>query len=293
MQTHTILAPFHAQHPDVAPILILAPTPRCGSTLLQRAINEGGDAIIYGENFLWAEWMPKLVAADLDKATRKIQITLATFEEFMRGNKGMDASALYPDYEAYYTMLLGFFYQIGEFYREQSSRHGYSRWGMKHQMHDWVSFSHFMRLLPTYRGIILYRDVVAVAKSKYARWPESLTTPAQFHQLGRRWRDNLRYLLKQNNPQTMIVKYEDLTAGKQEYIPRIEEHLGLRLSREAFERKVNVHTFDDSKGEVGETYKAPAELAEPMVSALLKGAAPLYNHLGYQYDLSSMAHENN
>ncbi|MBI2311684.1 MAG: sulfotransferase [Betaproteobacteria bacterium] len=281
--TSELIQAVKGQHPGISPIVIMAPTPRSGSTLLQRAINQGGQAVIYGENFVLMEQLPKLVVANVGDLAKKIQITGETARRFLEGNRGLDASALFPDYLVYRRTLLAFFFQLCEFYREQAGRDGFGRWGLKHQLRDFSSFRHFVSLVPGWRGIVLYRDAVAVASSIRARWPRNLQTGAQFHQLGMRWQNNLRYLLKLEGPNILVVKYEDLVASKEEQVTRIETHLGIALAREAFAKRVNAHVFDARTGKTGETYVAPATLPEPLVRTLLQGAEPLYGQLGYCY----------
>ena len=266
---------------DLSPVLIMAPTTRCGSTLVQRAINEANGAIIYGENFLLVEKMPNMLLGNLaSNYSAKIQAVDATLRTFLEGDKGMDASGLLPDYARYRRLLLESFYRVVAFYRDESRASGYERWGMKHQVQDAGSLRYFLRMLPQFKAITLYRDVLAVARSVRARWPENLQNAQQYHELGRAWQANLRFLRNIRPERMLQVRYEDLDGeGREACLARIEAHLGLALSRRAFEKKVNAHRME--AGRPTELYVPPAEVPPDMARALLQGAQPLYRELGY------------
>jgi hypothetical protein len=248
---------------------------------VQRSINLGGDAIIYGENFLFAEFAPYHLGGDLGDIGHKSRVCDATMDEFMGGNKGMDASSLYPNYKGYRRMTLELFYRMGEFFRDESRKLGYEKWGFKHQIQELPRFHNFVRLIPKLRALTLYRDALDVAKSVRARWPQNLHDERQAFAQGRRWREHLRYLLQMRPSENLVVRYEDLIARREQFVPRIEAHLSVKLAPEAFEKKVNVHGFDAAGGKHLDEYMPPAELPEPMIRAVLAGANPLYEELGY------------
>ena len=276
-----ILHELQAQYSRLSPIIILAPTPRCGSTLLQRALNLGGQTIIYGENFLMAEFAPHYLAGDLDDIAVKARVSDKTMTDFLDGNRGMDASSLYPDYIAYRRKLLGYCFEIAELYRLESLKHGFAKWGFKHQLRDPRMFGNFTRIMSDFRAVTLYRDVVDVAKSTRARWPQNLQDARQAFAFGRRWRDNLQFLLGLTGDRNLVVRYEDMVGDRERWIPRIEAHVEAAVAPAAFERKVNVHNFSLESDRPMEGYVPPAALPEPMLRAVLHGAAPLRGQLGY------------
>jgi hypothetical protein len=269
------------QHGHPAPLLILAPTTRCGSTLLQRAVNGAKQAIIYGENFIFMEGAPMLLGGQLSDIDVKSRAAAASLDAFLNGDRAIDGSGLFPDYGAYRKQLLSLFYQIADFYRRESSKQGYARWGLKHQIANLAGFNNFVQMVPGFRSVTVFRDAVDVAKSMQTRWPENLATEAQCFEIGKRWRENLAYLLRLDRARNLVIRYEDLVARPDEFIPRLESHFGLALSREAFQKKVNVHTFDAATGKAGEAYRPPSDLPGEKLRALLEGAQPLYGRLGY------------
>jgi len=282
------LAPLMAHFKDLAPILVLAPTTRCGSTLLQRAINLAEDAIIYGENFLFMEGVPRtLCGGALRDLVRNARVVKATQDAFLAGDKGMDGSALFPDYVAYRRQLVAGFYGLARFYREQAARAGYQRWGLKHQIRNLEGFRYFVDYIPDFRAVTIYRDVVAVARSIATRWPDQARTAEHCAVIGRRWRDNLQFLLTLDPPRNLVLRYEDLIAAPETYVPAIATHLGVRLSRDAFAKQVNVHGFDADAGKPLEGYVSPRPLAEAKRQAVVEAAAPLYAQLGYSREVAA------
>jgi hypothetical protein len=275
------LSRLRRSHGEPEPILILAPSTRCGSTLLQRAINQAGEAIIYGENFILMESGPLLLGGQLADIEPKARAAQASLERFLGGDKGMDGSALFPDYQGYRELLLSCFYRMADFYRDQSLRHGYRRWGLKHQIASLAGFHNFVQLVPGFRSVTLYRDLLDVAKSMQTRWPENLDSEAKCLEIGRRWRENLAYLLRLDRGRNLVLRYEALAADPERLVPAIEKHLGVALGRAAFAKRVNAHTFDPETGQAGETYRPPSELPAGKLRALLQGAQPLYSQLGF------------
>jgi hypothetical protein len=287
VQTEEIVSELKARFSGIDPILVLAPTPRCGSTLIQRAINLGGDAIIYGENFLLAEYAPNFLAGELDDLALKAKVCDATLAQFLSGKKGMDASNLYPDYMAYRRKALMQCFEMADFYRDESLKLGYARWGLKHQIRHLAMFRKFLHLLPRFRAVTVYRDVVDVARSVMARWPQDIKDERQAFAYGRLWRNHLRYLFSVDPGLNLMVRYEDLLSRQDEVIDSIERHLGLRLGRDAFARRVNTHSFDLQREAPIEDYAPPAPLPDALRKALLAGASPLLQELGYSPVLAS------
>ena len=285
MQNSTVdplIETLRAEHGALRPMLILAPSTRCGSTLLQRAINEAGEAIIYGENFIFMESAPMLLGGKLDEIPAKARAAQASLSAFLGGNKGIDGSGLFPDYQAYRKLLISLFYQIGDFYQQESTRHGYRRWGLKHQIANLAGFHNFVQMGPAFKSVTLFRDLVDVAKSMHTRWPENLATEQQCFEIGKRWRDNLAYLLRLDRNRNLVIRYEALVAEPDKLIPQVEAHLDVTLARDAFDKKVNAHTFDPVTGQAGEIYRPPTSLEPEKLRALLHGAQPLYERLGYR-----------
>ncbi len=278
-----LVAEYQAAHAGDAPLMVLAPTQRCGSTLLQRALNATERAVVYGENFYLVEMRPPQLMVPLDAFDRKRRFTALTAQRFFQGGADIDATALFPDFDAYGRLLLGDFYGLLRFYRQDAEKRGRSGWGLKHQLRRAVDFELFRRFAPPFRSIIVHRDLADVAKSFKARWPQQLSTPEQLHALGRRWADNLAYLLEMPG-ETLALRYETMVAEPERTIAQIEAFCGVPVSRAAFDVRVNAELgaakLQRADGGAGE-YIPPAELDPDALARVRAPAAAMLERLGY------------
>lgn len=266
------------------PIILAAPTQRCGSTLIQRAINQGRDAVIFGENFLFMEKHPFLIGGPFQDLDVKISETQAFMEVFRDSTRHQDATHLYPDYRGYLKTLLQGFYGIAEHYRAEAEALGVTQWGIKNQILNVNGFSNALFFLPGRRLIVLYRNPLAVARSFRARWPDQLATPEQVRDLGRRWRTNMEFLMSCKK-RCFQLRYEDMEADRESIVGNLEDFLGCRISRQAFDTRVNAHLrkrqFDDLGGKGTGVYIKPAALTPEEERILIEGAGEMYVRLGY------------
>jgi len=262
---------FKAQYKHINPIIILAPIQRCGSTLLQRMINAGGKAIIYGENFYLSETLPRSVGDIAGNLEKKAAITTPTMEQFMQGDRGMDATTLFPDYTAYGTQVIKSFYDLLNLYQEQSEANGFKHWGIKYQMRDARGAHHFLNLLPNIRLIAINRNLMEVAKSYYARWPEQLPNEQSFAALGQRWKVHNQFMQQIKLPH-LAIRYEAFMEDKEGYADRIAEAVGVKIDKSQLEKKINIHATDPNAPKAeqqdGGHYLKPKELPDYGVKVL-------------------------
>ena len=74
------------------PVFVVAPARRCGTTLLQRALNSSGTAIIYGENFMFLEVLPGSLPGILGNLPLKKARTREVREQVLSGNYDIASS---------------------------------------------------------------------------------------------------------------------------------------------------------------------------------------------------------
>src|SRR5262249_11390796 len=176
-------SPVKISGPDSPPpraVFIVAPARRCGTTLLQRALNSSDNALIYGENFTFLESYPGLLPGILASMPLKKARSRDVRREVLGGNYDIDASAMFPDYEDYAKLMKAHFYEIANYYEKWSREYGRRVWGLKHQIRNADNFAAFMGLLPAARFVFVYRNVFDVARSDRARFPGDYTSTASF-----------------------------------------------------------------------------------------------------------------
>ena len=283
----SIIQDLKQRYAELNPILITAPVQRCGTTLLQRAVNAGEEAVIYGETFFTLEKHPLCIAGPATDFDNKKKITDATEEAFFDGKRDMDATALFPDFEAHCRMALETQYTLTKQFHDYSIEKGFKRWGWKHQPQELQGFRNFLLMMPQVSLVVIYRDLLDVAKSFRARWPNQLATEQQLVDFGKRWSDNLTFLLNRSEPK-LVIHYESMVENPEPVIKKLEEFLGIKLDHGQFKKKVNAH-FDQQdikkqdlkKSKEGGKYKAPAKLNSKEIEPLLSQAKQLYTQLGY------------
>jgi hypothetical protein len=270
--------------PGNAPIIVVAPAHRCGTTLLQRALNSTGVVLIYGENFQFVDNYPKILREITNNLPTRRSRTREIRERVLGGHYDVDASAMYPDYDGYVRLMVANFYRLSRFYDAQSHRHGRSMWGIKHQIFSLQGFSFFVRLLPQARYIFLYRNVFDVARSGKARFPQSYRSVENYAALGRNWSQNTQFMRSRSGNNFLHLEFAEVMDRPDEVIDRIEAHCGITgIDPAVFRHRINVSPVLDqlTEAEQQTSYRQPVALTQAELSALLPEAEAACRRFGY------------
>ncbi len=270
------------EYSHLCPIVILSPTQRCGATFMQRLFNAGGQSLIYGENFYLTEVLPRHIGDMLRHFDRKVNMTEKVFNRFMDGERGMEGTALFPDYRLYAEQVLMQFYQLLDFYHQESLRHGFTHWGIKYPIRDLEGAKRFLMLLPDAKLLVITRDLQDVARSLYARWPEALPNTRAFTQFGKRWAAHTDFL--QTAPaEAFTIAYEQFVASPYDTLEQMEQYFEVRIDSRELSRRINIQDSDPRyttqqhhRPEINGYYIPPAELPKDATKALLMGAGEVY-----------------
>lgn len=253
------------------PVFIIAPSRRCGTTLIQRALNSSSKALIYGENFNFLENYPAILGGVWTNLAGKKERTKLVRDQVLGGFSDIDASALFPDYEEYAGIMRRHFYAIAQYYERATLSYGRNIWGLKHQIRRFEAFSMFRQLLPTARYIFLYRNIFDIARSDKARFPLDYRNPDSFTALGRNWSRNTGLMRKIVQPNVLHVEYEELSREPLEVIAKLHAHCPLSGIRpEVFRNRINVSPIIDqlAEKEIVTSYRPPADLTNADLEAL-------------------------
>jgi hypothetical protein len=270
------------------PIIIAAPTQRCGTTLIQRALNSTKQAIVYGENFHLVENIPEIVANIETNLDVKVERTTSSREQLILGRYDQDLSALYPDYGAYAALIKAKFFDLLNFYAAESVRHGFARWGVKNQITNLNGFLSLVRLVPNLTCVIVYRDIGEVIRSHKARFPRTLSTLNDYRAYGARWARNYRVLRSFRGPGCLHIEHRDLVQSPDFFIDRLEKICGISgIDRAVFTRKINVSPIIDTLtlDEAESGYRPPADLSVEEYEAVMSTAGETALHYGYSVQL--------
>lgn len=266
------------------PVMVVAPSRRCGTTLLQRAVNSSGQVVIYGENFNFVENYPAILKGVLHHYEIKCQNTAFARDKLLSGDYDFDASMLYPDYEAYVKMMRDNLARMYQFYESSTAGYGYEGWGLKHQIRDADAFLQFMKLFPRLRYIFVYRNIVDVARSEKARYPHQYPEPRCFAALGQRWSGNIEAMRRVAGAEIFHLEYRELAEAPEQTMEKLKAFCGLdHIDPAIFERRVNVSPLLDrlSEEERETGYRRPSRLSAQDHAALLLHAEATCRRLGY------------
>jgi hypothetical protein len=258
-----------------APIFIVAPSHRCGTTLIQRALNSTGRAIIYGENFHLLENIPAIVAQAHTNLALRIERSAEVREQVLAG-QDIDASPMYPDFAGLAALYRSFLREMLQYYEDKSRAYGRARWGLKHQIMRLDGFQGFLSLVPNGTYIFVYRNVFDVARSGKARFPSVYQDARSFHELGTTWHAHMETLRAVRGANVLHLEYEEIQSDPETTARRIESHCGVvGIRRDVLQRRINVSaTFDRLVGEETLThYRRPAQLERQELAALMQSAA--------------------
>ena len=269
---------------STAPIIIVAPATRCGTTLLQRAFNSTGQAIIYGENFNLVENYPGIIGMVFRNVPLRKERTAEVRQQVLSGDYDIDASPMFPDYEGYAEINRQNFYRLISYYEERSRSYGRTVWGIKHQIRVLDGFSVFMRLLPQARYVFIYRNVFEIAPSHKARFSPGYPHPKDFADLGRTWSRNLRAMRAVKQPNVLHLEYAELAGNPEGAIALLESHCRIGgIRREVFSRRINVSPLIDrlDQAEAETSYRTPKPLEPHEEGELLQAAREACEEFGY------------
>ncbi|MCP4380697.1 MAG: sulfotransferase [Hyphomicrobiales bacterium] len=253
------------------PVFVVAPARRCGTTLLQRALNSSGTAIIYGENFMFLEVFPGSLPGILGNLPLKKARTREVREQVLAGNYDIDASAMFPDYEDYARTMRSQLYQVAGYYRKWSLSYDRQVWGLKHQIRRAESFAAFMNFFPRARFVFIYRNIFDVARSDRARFPNDYPSAENFAALGRKWRHNMDFMRSVRRDNVLHIEYAEIESDGQRFVSLLEEHCGVPgIKPDVFSHRINVSPVIDTLDaqETKTSYRPPASLSLAEYDAL-------------------------
>jgi len=261
----------------LSPLFILAPTARCGITLLQRLLNSSREIIIYGENKLPTNWIPQALldvsaAAEAHNRARK---------KLLDGSYDFWSSAAWPDTRQWSQALVEALELLLRTCQRCAAEDGFSRWGIKNPLDDAKSCAVLYNVLPHARFIFLYRHIVDVMRSyKGRKWLGSAQTCIE---VAARWVRNVSYMLTGQIPdRILLIRYEDMLASPDEWTDRLEQFAGVSgIDRTIFQRKINTFAGKEENGHSPDQYIAPQPLSAQELAIIRQLAGNMLRQCGY------------
>jgi hypothetical protein len=271
------------------PVIVVGPTTRCGTSLLQRALNSTRKIVIYGENFTFMQKYPDMLRG-FDRQLEAKRRNIAASRRMLLSGEDFEGSALFPDYDKYATSVRQGFYGIARLYRTDAAALGFKRWGIKHQIRDQRSFEIVPQLLSRAQFIFIYRELLAVARSAKARWPGDFKVADDYRRFGDNWARNIRMAQSLASDRFILIRYEEFVADPETHLRRIEAFTGIDgVDRSVMTRRINANplTDRDVRGADNTTYREPIPLSGDETERLMKDARSTYEALGYRSETTA------
>jgi|GEM_PF-760048 len=252
----------------LAPLLLVAPSTRCGTTLTQRLITASGEMIVYGENALIFEVIPQVYASVLQTFGGEAGAAAARLRaKVQEGDTGEWIAGVMPDPGRMTLLAARQLIEHLVIYDEDAAALGYRRWGLKYPLRDPSALPVLSSLLPNLKVLVIHRPVLDALRSAKARgWIDGEADAAEF---AARWSANLCWLQDWEIAGKLVVRYDDLVGDSGTWLERIAAFAGIS-SIDPSVLDVKVNTFaGNSAGEDPSGYTAPLPLSDSESAAAL------------------------
>lgn len=214
---------------DTAPIFILSPVQRCGTTLLQRLLSSSAETIIFGES----------LASDINiqfSLLQAKQMTLAgdsnqwrdhQLERVLDGQVNEWIPDLLPERSWYQQMYQGLAFGIIEQVEEYCQSLGRQRWGCKLPGWPIGQLQYIMQLLPNSLAIYIERELedCILSATKLGILPDEQAAN-QFRQQYHFSSTAVRQYLP--TPRTLLLSYEHLLRDPQQILAELSTFTGVQ-----------------------------------------------------------------
>jgi len=261
---------------SLSPVIITSPTPRCGTTLVQRLLSTGDNSFLYGEEVgLHIRTLTGFLIGLIQRLERCGAETDAEFERALAGPQDEWCPGLMPPTEVMLRAWIETYYQIPITLAGYGRTIGRPIWGFKGPDYARDMLRAFLMLMPKARVIYVVRDLTDALKSAKAR--RFATTEDDIDAFCAKWATNMREMLDlRTDARVLFLKYEDLTSNRDAVISAIESFTGaVRLKPDVFDFKVNTFKGEAAMGLSPTQYIAPADLTETDRAAVEVHAGPI------------------
>ncbi len=257
---------------SLSPIIVTAPTARNGVTLLQRLLNSSRQIIVYGENTMIMDHLPKIVRSATFFYKASGEEVKEARRKFLSETTESWTSNLWPDMEAFMLRMYDAFYAGTLVYEQSTRQYGYERWGIKIPMTNPGMVEIFRVLMPNCSVVGIYRNPYEVVRSAKAR--NFITDLAGVQHYAAQWAANLR-ALQEKSGEVHLIAHDDLAANPEAVITKLERVTGVTgMDRTVMDRRIN--SF--------EGYVEPEPLTDEEAAAIQAHAGEMMVKMGYQVE---------
>jgi len=257
----------------LSPVIITAPTARCGTTLVQRLLCTGDNSFLYGEEVgLHIRTLTGFLIGVIQQFERGGAAADAEFERALSGDQANWSPGLMPPTQVMLRAWIETYYQIPSALADYGAGIGRPVWGFKGPDYARDMLKAFLMLMPKARIIYVFRDLHEALKSAKAR--RFVTTDEEVAAFCAKWATNLREVSDlRTDARVLFLKYEDFIADSVGAVTALEAFTGAHgLKADVFEVKVNTFKGDEARGFSPTQYIAPADLTDADRAAIASHA---------------------
>ena len=266
----------------LSPVIITAPTARCGTTLVQRLLCTGDNSFVYGEEVgLHVRTLTGFLIGLIQQFERGGEAADAEFVRAITGDQSHWNPGLMPPTEVMLKAWIETYYQIPAALADFGRSIGRPVWGFKGPDYARDMLKAFLMLMPRAKIVYVFRDLAEALKSAKAR--RFATTDEEVAAFCVNWATNMREVAElRGDARVLFLKYEEFIADSAAAVAAIETFTGAKgLKPEVFEVKVNTFKGDEGRGFSPTGYIAPSDLSEADRAAIATHAgATMAEHYG-------------
>jgi hypothetical protein len=260
----------------LSPVIITAPTARCGTTLVQRLLCTGDNSFLYGEEVgLHIRTLTGFLIGLIQQFERGGAAADVEFERALAGDQDDWRPGLMPPTQVMLKAWIETYYQIPAALADYGTSIGRPIWGFKGPDYARDMLRAFLMLMPKARIIYVFRDLSEALKSAKAR--RFVTTDEEVAAFCAKWATNMREVADlRADVRVLFLKYEDLIADRAASVAAVEAFTGaVGLKADVFDVKVNTFMGDEARGFSPTQYITPADLTEADRAAITAHAGPV------------------
>jgi hypothetical protein len=248
---------------DLDPLIVTSPTPRSGTTLLQRLLCSSRSTLIYGEKCAQdLEFFLNIYAFKAQEYNYQRERTRRNLQRVLQGEVNDWLQDLMPETDGYLAAMRKAAFAGITYCRDFARSAGRPIWGFKYPGWGAGTIQLLRAVMPQARFLFIIRDLGACLKSAKAQ--QLVITLSDAQEFCQKWADNVAFCNSlQGSRSMLIVNYAALVEKPWEVVQEIAEFSGIQdMEVEVIQKKINTLTGQHFEAQVKDGYIPPAELGE-------------------------------
>lgn len=234
------------------PLFIVSPTPRCGTTLMQRLFNSSRKIVVFGEDKVLYQSIPHMLY--LLRARFPREKDLQAVRMSFKDNSEFWSNDLVAPTEELLKASVNWAQEIFSIYAQNAQVLGAAAWGAKFPLHNFAHISTYLDYFENCRVLCIYRKLEDVIRSCKTRgWIQSTKDLQKFCM---QWKENSMAAMQEKRENFLLFSYEELCNDSENTLKKLESFSGIDgIDRSVLKRKINTWKGSGS-------YLSPQELSD-------------------------------